>query len=177
MKAWEIPAGPRRSRDGGGQVNDCPDSGSSYPLLLIPTCQDPSPTQGPIRHLPLCSHGYLTRCKPKPGISKPWIEAYRVIVILDSAIGLTKGSVKLTSVVIGIGVLGVPTDSLIVTWAEWELVQQQLGRNQANETRNGKRTYALRGILFCSEDGRRLSEHSRKGRNGYVYDCPGRREG
>ncbi len=65
-------------------------------------------------------------------------------------------------------------ESPIVTWAEWELVQQQLGRNQANATRNGKRTYALRGILFCLEDGRRLSGHSRKGRNGYIYECPGR---
>lgn len=68
-----------------------------------------------------------------------------------------------------------PVESPIVTWAEWELVQQQLGRNQANASRNGKRTYALRGILFCSADGRRLSGHTKKGRESYVYECPGRR--
>ena len=66
-------------------------------------------------------------------------------------------------------------ESPIVTWAEWELVRKQLERNQADATRNGKRTYTLRGILFCSKDGRRLSGHSRKGRESYVYECPGRR--
>ena len=66
-------------------------------------------------------------------------------------------------------------ESPILTWADWELVHQQLKRNQANAKRNGKRSYALRGMLFCSEDGRRLCGHSRKGREGYVYECPGRR--
>ncbi|MCI0795167.1 MAG: recombinase family protein [Chloroflexi bacterium] len=68
-----------------------------------------------------------------------------------------------------------PVESPILTWTEWEAVHQQLERNQANATRNGKRSYALRGMLFCSEDGRRLCGHSRKGRDGYVYECPGRR--
>lgn len=68
-----------------------------------------------------------------------------------------------------------PVESPIVSWTEWGLVQQQLERNRANATRNGTRFYLIRGMLFCSEDGRRLCGHGLKGRESYVYECPGRR--
>ena len=45
--------------------------------------------------------------------------------------------------------------------------------NFPNATRNAKRTYWLRGMVFCSEDGRRLVGHFSKGI--YRYECPGKR--
>ena len=61
----------------------------------------------------------------------------------------------------------------MVSWAEWETVQRRLARNKADASRNAKRTYWLRGMVFCAEDGRRMVGHARRG--GYSYECPGRR--
>ena len=66
-----------------------------------------------------------------------------------------------------------PIVSPIVTWAEWEMVQRRLARNKADATRNAKRTYWLRGMVFCAEDGRRLVGHFYRGT--YRYECPGKR--
>ena len=66
-----------------------------------------------------------------------------------------------------------PVVSPVVSWAEWETVQRRLARNKADATRNAKRTYWLRGMIFCAEDGRRLVGHAR--RSSYSYECPGRR--
>ena len=66
-----------------------------------------------------------------------------------------------------------PVESPIVSWAEWEAVQQRLARNKAESRRNAKQFYMLRGMVFCTEDGRRMSGHSRRSR--YVYECPRRR--
>ena len=60
-----------------------------------------------------------------------------------------------------------------VTWDEWETARRRLARNKTDAARNAKRTYWLRGMLFCSEDGRRLVGHFRRGI--YRYECPGRR--
>ena len=68
--------------------------------------------------------------------------------------------------------LDFPIESPVVSWAEWELVQRKLQANQENARRNAKRDYLLRGFLFCSEDGRRLVGHSRRG--SYSYECPNR---
>ncbi len=61
----------------------------------------------------------------------------------------------------------------VVTWEEFQQVQEQLTRNKENSTRNAKRFYMLRGMLFCGADGRRLSGHALRQR--YVYECPRRR--
>lgn len=66
-----------------------------------------------------------------------------------------------------------PVEFPIVSWAEWEAVQGRLARNKAESRRNAKQFYMLRGMVFCSEDGRRMSGHSRRSR--YVYECPRRR--
>ena len=69
--------------------------------------------------------------------------------------------------------LDFPIESPVVSWGEWESVQRKLKQNQQDSRRNAKRDYQLRGMLFCSQDGRRLCGHTR--RNSYVYECPGRR--
>ena len=63
--------------------------------------------------------------------------------------------------------------SPVVTWDDWETVRRRLARNKTDAARNAKRTYWLRGMLFCSEDGRRLVGHFSRGI--YRYECPGRR--
>ena len=69
--------------------------------------------------------------------------------------------------------LDFPILSPVVSWEDWEEVQRKLRQNQQDSRRNAKREYQLRGMLFCSQDGRRLCGHTR--RNSYVYECPGRR--
>ena len=66
-----------------------------------------------------------------------------------------------------------PVMSPVVTWDQWETVRRRLARNKTDAARNAKRTYWLRGMLFCSEDGRRLVGHFSRGI--YRYECPGRR--
>jgi len=52
-------------------------------------------------------------------------------------------------------------------------VRRRLVQNKTDAARNAKRTYWLRGMLFCSEDGRRLVGHFSRGI--YRYECPGNR--
>ena len=66
-----------------------------------------------------------------------------------------------------------PVISPIVSWDEWESVQQQLVRNQQESPRNGKRFYLLRGMMFCPNHPRKMSGHGRGQR--YWYECPVRR--
>lgn len=66
-----------------------------------------------------------------------------------------------------------PIISPIVTWEEWETVQQRLVQNRQQSRRNGKRFYLLRGTLTCPNHPRRLTGHARGDR--FWYECPIRR--
>ena len=61
-----------------------------------------------------------------------------------------------------------PVVSPIVSWTEWEAVQERLRLNKLHSRRNAKRPYLLAGMLFCRYDGRRLRGLSKKG-NAYWY--------
>ena len=65
-------------------------------------------------------------------------------------------------------------ESPIVTWPQWEAVQERLRLNKAQARRNAKRTYVLSGMLFCGEDGWRLQVDGRYNRRSHVYLCPHR---
>jgi len=58
----------------------------------------------------------------------------------------------------------------IISWEEWETVQQQLVRNQQESIRNGKRFYLLRAMVACPHHPRHLTGHASGER--YWYECP-----
>ena len=58
----------------------------------------------------------------------------------------------------------------IISWEEWEAIQQKLVRNQQESIRNGKRFYLLRGMMACPQHPRNLTGHARGER--YWYECP-----
>jgi len=61
----------------------------------------------------------------------------------------------------------------IVSWEEWETVQERLVRNLQESRRNGKRFYLLRGMVTCPFHPRKLTGHARGER--FWYECPVRR--
>jgi hypothetical protein len=63
-------------------------------------------------------------------------------------------------------------ESPIVTWEEWESIQQRLKLNKAYAQRNAKRLYILAGMLVCAECGRRLRGNTPGGARVYHYRCP-----
>lgn len=63
-----------------------------------------------------------------------------------------------------------PVIAPIVTWPEYEAVQERLKRNKLMSKRTAKRFYMLRGLLFCAEDGRRLGGYG-GARGDYYYVC------
>ena len=67
---------------------------------------------------------------------------------------------------------GFPVESPVVTWAEWEAVQERLKLNKLHARRNAKQTYQLGGMLFCGHDGWRLQVDGRKNRPSHSYVCP-----
>ena len=66
-----------------------------------------------------------------------------------------------------------PIISPIVTWEEWETVQERLVRNKQESKRNGKRFYLLRGVMTCPHHSRKLTGHAKGDR--FWYECPVRR--
>jgi len=64
---------------------------------------------------------------------------------------------------------------VIIDAETWAAVQQQLKANQKGSSRNTRRTYLLRGLLWCEACERTMhgrTEHSGKGEWVY-YSCPG----
>ena len=59
----------------------------------------------------------------------------------------------------------------VVSWLQWEAVQERLHQNKVLSPRNSKRFYLLSGILFCEEDGRRLCGLSKKNGKHHYYAC------
>lgn len=59
----------------------------------------------------------------------------------------------------------------VVTWEEWEAVQDRLALNKLNSPRNAKQFYMLSGLIFCGEDGRRLRGLSKQGKKYFYYSC------
>ena len=64
-----------------------------------------------------------------------------------------------------------PVEAPIVTWPQWEAVQERLRLNKRQARRNANQTYVLAGMLFCGEDGWRLSVDGRHNRRSHVYRC------
>ncbi len=58
----------------------------------------------------------------------------------------------------------------IISWEQWEAIQQKLVRNQQESIRNGKRFYLLRAMVACPHHPRNLTGHASGER--YWYECP-----
>ena len=67
---------------------------------------------------------------------------------------------------------GFPVESPIVTWVEWESVQERLKLNKLRSRRNANQTYLLSGMFFCGHDGWRLAVDGRHNRPSHSYRCP-----
>lgn len=67
-----------------------------------------------------------------------------------------------------------PVASPVVSWLEWEAVQERLKLNQTESRRRAKRVFTLTGMLFCGECGKRLSGFSVPKQGYYGYRCSGR---
>lgn len=67
--------------------------------------------------------------------------------------------------------IAVPVPAL-VDEATWERAQGQLDRNKANASRNAKREYLLRGLVFCPSCGRRWTGRYKNHLNRAYYRCP-----
>ena len=66
---------------------------------------------------------------------------------------------------------GFPITAPVVTWAEFEYVQERLNRNKLDSKRRSIRLYIMAGILFCGADGRRMVGHSFHRGQYYRYEC------
>lgn len=64
-----------------------------------------------------------------------------------------------------------PISYPVVSWAEWEAVQERMRQNKVNSPRNANRLFMLSGMLFCEEDGRRLRGLTKKGGKYFYYAC------
>jgi site-specific DNA recombinase len=60
----------------------------------------------------------------------------------------------------------------IVDEATWDRAQQQLSRNKVQASRNAKREYLLRGLVFCPSCGRRWTGRYKNHLNRAYYRCP-----
>ena len=67
---------------------------------------------------------------------------------------------------------GFPVESPVVTWSEWEAVQERLKLNKLHARRNAEKTYMLVGMLFCGHDGWRIQVDGRQNRPSHTYKCP-----
>ena len=65
-----------------------------------------------------------------------------------------------------------PVEDPLVTWTEWEAVQERLKLNKLHARRNAKKTYMLGGMMFCGHDGWRLQVDGRHDRPSHAYKCP-----
>jgi site-specific DNA recombinase len=66
--------------------------------------------------------------------------------------------------------------SPVVTWEEFEAIQQRMNKNNVNADRNTKRFYLLAGMLFCGLCGRRMFANHLGKDNYYRYRCPRRKD-
>jgi site-specific DNA recombinase len=61
----------------------------------------------------------------------------------------------------------------VVSWGQWEAVQDRLRLNKAESQRKAKRLFILGGMLFCGQCGKRMSGYSVPKQNWYAYRCTG----
>jgi hypothetical protein len=67
-----------------------------------------------------------------------------------------------------------PVLSPVVSWEEWEAMQDRLKQNKRWSRRNSHKVYLLAGMLFCSKDGWRFNVETKPDRIYHHYKCPRR---
>ena len=68
---------------------------------------------------------------------------------------------------------GVTIGQPVVTWAQYEQIQERLRINRQNSTRNARNEYLLRKMIYCETHGRAYGAQRRKRANSNVYYCRG----
>lgn len=66
-----------------------------------------------------------------------------------------------------------PVIDPVVSWGEWNAVQDRLRLNKAEARRKAKRLFILGGMLFCGQCSKRMSGFSAPKQNWYAYRCTG----
>lgn len=69
-------------------------------------------------------------------------------------------------------IIGVPS---LITEKEWNRIREQLKRNAITSPRNTKRVYLLRGLLYCSNCGRRFFGKIKESSGERLYCCLSKR--
>ncbi len=64
-----------------------------------------------------------------------------------------------------------PVESPIVTMEEFQVLQHRLSDNKLNASRRAKRSYLLKGLLFCEADGKRMVGYTNKRSQWPRYRC------
>ncbi|MCH8870895.1 MAG: recombinase family protein [Chloroflexi bacterium] len=68
--------------------------------------------------------------------------------------------------------LGVVVETPVVSWPEFEAIQERLKLNQKFSPRNAKHSYLLRGLIICEEHGVPFhGVHHQGDGEGFVYQC------